>query len=118
MHHFQTPSISKITIDRDFASAYDLVNTSLQIYEPRIFALDRGLFKEGMALCDTHQVSRADFVEFGRRIGLPKRLVDGEITRFTMPNKAADALIARSFLSTELKERYLTGYHYRQSMLR
>ena len=28
--------------------AYDLINTSLHLYEPRIFALDKGLFREGM----------------------------------------------------------------------
>ena len=27
--------------------AYDLINTSLHLYEPRIFALDKGLFREG-----------------------------------------------------------------------
>ena len=28
--------------------AYDLINTSLHLYNPRIFALDKGLFREGM----------------------------------------------------------------------
>lgn len=97
--------------------AYDLVNTALQIYEPRIFALDQGLFKEGMKLSDTHQVCRGDFVEFGRRIGLPAKLVEKEINRFTIPNDTAEALIRRSFLSDELKEIYLISYHYRQKML-
>ena len=30
--------------------AYDLINTSLHLREPRIFALDKGLFREGMHL--------------------------------------------------------------------
>lgn len=97
--------------------AYDLVNTSLQIYEPRIFALEKGLFREGMRLSDTHQVSVHDFKEFGRRIGLPERLVEREIDRFVSPNPIADMLIERSFLSEELKEQYRCGYHYRQLML-
>jgi len=98
--------------------AYDLVNTSLQIYEPRIFALDKGLFREGMRLTDTQQVSADDFIEFGRRIGLPEKLVIQEIKRFTAPNEKADAMIERSFLSDELKRSYRSSYHYRQSMIR
>lgn len=100
------------------APAYDLVNTSLQIYEPRIFALERGLFKEGMHLCDTRHVSCKDFEELGRRLGLPRKLVTQEIMRMAAPNPKADALIADSFLSEQMKSSYLSGYHYRQFMLR
>lgn len=98
--------------------AYDLINTSLHIYEPRIFALDKGLFKEGMHLTDTRQVSSDDFLEFGRGIGLPEKLIIQEINRFAAPNEKADAMIGRSFLSEELKRLYLVGYHYHQSMIR
>lgn len=98
--------------------AYDLVNTSFQIREPRIFALENGLFKEGMELNDTHSVTRAHFEEFGNRIGLPPKLVTREIDRFVNPNPASDMLIARSFLSSDLKRLYLLGYHHRQAMLR
>lgn len=98
--------------------AYDLINTSLQIYEPRIFALDKGLFKEGMHLTDTRQVSSDDFMELGRRIGLPEKLVLQEINRFSTLNEKADAMIRRSFLSEKLKKTYLASYHYRQSMIR
>lgn len=98
--------------------AYDLVNTSLHLYEPRIFALDKGLFKEGMQLSDTVQVSADDFIELGGRIGLPEKLVLQEIRRFSMPNEKSDAMIRRSFLSDDLKNQYLSGYHYRQSMIK
>ena len=98
--------------------AYDLVNTSLQILEPRIFALDKELFKDKMNLTDTRQVSADDFIELGKRIGLPERLVIQEIKRFTTPNHKADAMIQRSFLSDELKRSYKSGYHYRQTMIR
>lgn len=100
------------------APAYDLVNTSIQIYNPRIFALDKGLFKEGMELSDTRQVCADDFIELGRRIGLPERLVKMEVSRFAAPDAKADAMIARSFLSDDLKRTYLSGYHHRQAMLR
>lgn len=98
--------------------AYDLINTSLQIYEPRIFALDKGLFKEGMHLTDTRQVSSDDFVELGHRIGLPEKLVIQEIKRFTTLNEKADDMIEHSFLSDKLKQEYIVNYHYRQSMIR
>ncbi len=98
--------------------AYDLMNTTLHLAEPRIFALDKGLFREGMDLSDVRQPNGSDFIEFGKRIGLPKRLVEAEITRFSTDNPAAANLIARSFLSTPLKERYLSSMRYRQSMLR
>jgi len=98
--------------------AYDLVNTSLHLYEPHIFALEKGLFKEGMRLTDTRQPSAEDFMELGRRIGLPEKIVMQELIRFTMPNEKADAMIERSFLSENLKESYLSSFHYRQLMIR
>lgn len=98
--------------------AYDLINTALQIREPRIFALEKGLFKEGMYLCDTRQVSYKDFVEFGRRIGLPDKIVYNTLQSFSKPDAEADLLIKRSYLSEELKDFYLTSYHYRQFMIR
>lgn len=98
--------------------AYDLINTSLQIYEPRLFALEKGLFKEGMFLSDVRQVTYKDFAELGRRIGLPEKLVMQEITRFASPDENADNLISRSYLSDELKKSYRLSYHYRQFMIK
>lgn len=98
--------------------AYDLVNTSLHIYGPRIFALDKGLFKEGMQLTDTRPVSADDFIELGRRIGFPERVVMRELKRFATPDQKADAMIDRSLLPEELKRSYRLSYHYRQAMIR
>lgn len=113
-------NFSLISDGREYhlSPAYDLVNTSLQLYESRIFALDKGLFKEGMRLTDTRQVTADDFLELGKRMGLPEKLVFQELNRFTAPNKKADAMIERSFLSEDLKHSYMAGYHYRQSMIR
>lgn len=115
--HLKNFSLVSNGSEYHLSPAYDLVNTSLQIYTPRIFALDNGLFREGMHLTDTRQISSDDFIKFGRRIGLPEKLVLQEINRFTMPNEKADAMIDRSFLSSELKRAYRMGYHYRQSMI-
>ena len=99
------------------APAYDLINTSLHLYEPRIFALDKGLFREGMQLSDTRTVNRADFEEFGRRIGLASRLVKRELNQFATEQPLAKELINRSFLSEKLKHYYWQSYNYRRVTL-
>ena len=97
--------------------AYDLINTSLHLYEPRIFALDKGLFREGMEFSDTHTVSRKDFEEFGRRIGLSERLVKRELDFFATDHSLAHELIRRSFLPEKLQRYYWLSYNYRRTTL-
>jgi serine/threonine-protein kinase HipA len=99
------------------APAYDLINTSLHLYEPRIFALDKGLFREGMLLSDTRTVNRDDFEEFGRRIGLSSRLVKRELDTFANEQPLARELIRRSFLSEKLKRYYWQSFNYRRTTL-
>ena len=98
--------------------AYDLINTSLQLRNPRIFALDKGLFKEGMKLSDTRIICRSDFVEFGKRIGLQERVIQQELKNFSTEQPMVKELLERSFLSAELKEHYYLSYKYRCLMLR
>ena len=97
--------------------AYDLINTSLHLYEPRIFALDKGLFREGMQLSDSQSISRKDFEEFGRRIGLSERIVDRELDFFAAEHPLAQELIRRSFLSEKLQRYYWQSYNYRRTTL-
>ncbi|MBO4589226.1 MAG: HipA domain-containing protein [Bacteroidales bacterium] len=99
--------------DYRLTPAYDLINTSLHLHEPRIFALEKGLFKEGMKMTDTHTVDRGDFEEFGRRIGLPEKTVVREIDSFAKESPIALELIEHSFLSEKLKEAYRQSYQYR-----
>ena len=99
--------------DYRLAPAYDLINTSLHLRTPQIFALEKGLFKEGMKMTDIHTVDRNDFEEFGRRIGLPDRIVKREIDTFAKESPFALDLIERSFLSEELKRSYKQSYQYR-----
>ena len=99
--------------DYRLAPAYDLINTSLHLRTPQIFALEKGLFKEGMKMTDIHTVDRNDFEEFGRRIGLPDRIVKREIDTFAKESPFALDLIERSFLSEELKKSYKQSYQYR-----
>ena len=99
------------------APAYDLINTSLHLTMPRIFALDKGLFKEGMKLSDTRTVGRKDFEEFGWRIGLSERLIKRELDFFASEQPLAKELIDRSFLSEGLKRSYWLSYNYRRATL-
>lgn len=100
------------------APAYDLINTSLHLGTPRIFALDKGLFREGMQLSDVRTVSRKDFDEFGRRIGLPERLVKRELDAFASEQPLAQELISHSFLSDSLKRHYRLSFNYRRTTLK
>ena len=97
--------------------AYDLINTSLHLSMPRIFALDKGLFKEGMQQSDTRTVGRKDFEEFGHRIGMTARLVKRELDFFAKEHPLAKGLINRSFLSDPLKRSYWLSYNYRRATL-
>ena len=70
-----------------------------------------------MQLSDTRSVSRADFEEFGRRIGLAPRLVKRELDTFASEQPLAKELIDRSFLSDKLKRFYWQSCNYRRTTL-
>ena len=71
-----------------------------------------------MHLSDTRHLTYKDFAELGRRIGLPEKLFMQEILRFSAPNKEADQIISRSYLSPELQKSYKQSMHYRQFIIR
>lgn len=103
--------------DAVLTPAYDLMNTSLHLSQPTIFALRKGLFREGMIIDDTHSVTRASFEEFGRRMGLDTKIVNRELTRFATEYVLADQMIEESHLSEKLKVHYKSSYHYRRHSL-
>lgn len=116
--HLKNFSLIERNGEYRLSPAYDLINTSLQLRNPRIFALDKGLFKEGMKLSDTRTICRSDFVEFGKRIGLQERVIQQELKNFSTVQPMVKELLERSFLSAELKEHYYLSYKYRCLMLR
>lgn len=115
--HLKNFSLLNRSNEYRLSPAYDLINTSLHLPTPDIFALDKGLFKEGMDRSDTHLTGRKDFEEFGRRIGLPQRLVQRELDNFTEEKTLTQELIERSFLSEALKQQYKASTGYRRQML-
>lgn len=116
--HLKNFSLIERNGEYRLSPAYDLINTSLQLRNPRIFALDKGLFKEGIKLSDTRTICRSDFVEFGKRIGLQERVIQQELKNFSIEQPMVKELLERSFLSEELKEHYYLSYKYRCLMLR
>lgn len=56
-----------------------------------------------MAFSDTRTIRHTDFEEFGRRIGLPEKVVRKEIELFLSDQPLTYELLERSFLSEELK---------------
>lgn len=115
--HLKNFSLINTGYEYRLTPAYDLINTSLHLVNHRIFALDKGLFKEGMQLSDVRQVCRKDFEEFGHRIGLNDKTVQRELDFFAAAHPEAEQLIDRSFLSEELKKQYRSSLDYRRKML-
>ena len=109
--------IEKKNGDYTLTPAYDLMNTSLHLSSPSIFALKKGLFKEGMVIDDTHLVNRRSFSEFGKRIGLPPKLVDKELDNLAEHKPLVEELIRASLLSEPLKQHYLLSFNYRRLTL-
>lgn len=98
------------------APAYDLLNT--QIHLPTsIFALEKGLFKEGTPILDTTPIGRPLFEQFGRRIALPEETVQRELDDFALVRPEVDEMIGNSLLSDKAKEDYLASYKYRLSTM-
>ena len=115
--HLKNFSLIERNGEYRLSPAYDLINTSLQLMNPHIFALDKGLFKEGMAFSDTHTISRSDFEEFGKRIGLPIKVIKQEIDMFAAEQHLVKELLGRSFLSPSLQKQYWMEFDYRRKML-
>lgn len=103
--------------DYVLAPAYDLMNTNLHLYQPSIFALRKGLFKEGTVIDDTHSITYDSFVEFGRRIGLSTVLIEREMKRMSAVYPQVEQMIQDSMLSEALKKHYLSTYIYRRTTI-
>lgn len=115
--HLKNFSLIERNGEYRLSPAYDLINTSLQLRDPHIFALDKDLFKEGMAFTDTRTIRRSAFEEFGKRIGLPTKVIKQEIDMFTAEQPLVKELLSRSFLSPSLQKQYWMAFDYRRKML-
>lgn len=95
---------------------YDLLNTLMHIPSP-IFALDKGLFKEGTPVLNTTPIGRPMFERFGHRIGIPERMLQRELCFFANAYPQVGDLIEASSLSGESRQAYRNAYEYRLSTM-
>lgn len=102
--------------DYRLSPAYDLLNTSLHL-PAGIFALEKGLFKEGTSISDTTPIGRPLFYEFGKRLGLNDRLLNKELGFFARKDTPVEDMINGSLMSDDAKKSYLMSFRYRLSTM-
>lgn len=102
--------------DYRLTPAYDLLNTQLHLGST-IFALEKGLFKEGTPIYDTTPVGRPMFEEFGHRLGFSNSVIQKELMRFSGEYPVVNELVLGSMMSQEAKDSYLSSYRYRRKTL-
>lgn len=102
--------------DYRLTPAYDLLNTSLHLTNPHIFALSKNLYP-GMLIDDIHRVSGESFMEFGHQLGLPEKLVEKELDGFRAEKPIVKEMFNTCGLSEQLAKWYFQGYDYRRVTL-
>ena len=98
------------------APAYDLLNTQLHLDSP-IFALDKGLFKEGTPIRDTTPFGRPMFLAFGERLKIAPKTLVKTLDLFSGKSDVVENMIRDSLMSDMAKETYWQLYKYRRSTL-
>lgn len=99
--------------------AYDLINTRLHV-EDTDFALDKGLFADNFRseqYKKSGHPSKADFVEFARRIGVAESRIQKLLNPFLERQPLVEILTSRSFLSEANKRGYLLTYSTKKNFL-
>jgi len=109
------------TSDGDYrlSPAYDLLNSHIHVNDTD-FALDRGLFEEGMksSLLDhNRKPTRISFLEFAKRIGVKEDRSLKIIEPFIQQQTKVKALVQRSFLDEPTKRGYLLLYNQKRNLL-
>ena len=102
--------------DYRLTPAYDLLNTQLHLTNPHIFALSKNLYP-GMVIDDTHSVTGESFMEFGRQLGLPEKLLMKELDDFRAEKPHVREMLNTCGLPENLAKRYFQGYDYRRVTL-
>ncbi|MBC8490936.1 MAG: HipA domain-containing protein [Candidatus Marinimicrobia bacterium] len=107
------------TGDYLLSPSYDLINTRIHV-DDSDFALDKGLFSDGFT-SDTQKksghVSFADFMEFGRRIGMNESRIMKLSATFLEKQPLIEALTRNSFLNEKCKRAYLFHYNTKLNSL-
>ncbi len=99
--------------------AYDLINTKLHV-DDSDFALSKGLFADGFQseqYKKNGHPSKADFIEFGKRIGVAENRIEKLLTPFLGKQPFMETLVSRSFLRESSKRGYLLMYNTKRNYL-
>ncbi len=105
--------------DYFLSPAYDLINTRLHV-DDTDFALDKGLFVDSFKseqYKKNGHPSKADFIEFGKRIGIEEPRAGKLLIPFLEKQPFMETLINRSFLSDSNKRGYLLMYNTKRNYL-
>jgi serine/threonine-protein kinase HipA len=99
--------------------AYDLLNTHLHV-DDTDFALEKGLFADGFKSASWKKnghPGKADFIEFGKRIGISTTRIEKLLQPFLTKQPMAEMLVSHSFLDDATKRGYLIQYNTRRNYL-
>jgi len=105
--------------DYILSPAYDLVNTRLHVSDMD-FALNRGLFQDNFRSTFFKRKGhpgKADFIEFGHRIGITGNRIDKLLAPFQLRQPLVEVLLNRSFLNESVKKGYLLRYNTKRNYL-
>ena len=101
------------------APAYDLVDTRLHV-DDTDFALSKKLFvdnHQSPAWKKSGHASAADFLEFGKRIGMQESRCTKLLAPFLERQADVESLVNRSFLDVPSKRAYLLHYNTKRNYL-
>lgn len=107
------------TSDYLLSPAYDLINTRIHV-DDSDFALNKGLFTDGFrsdVQKKTGHLSFADFMEFGKRIGITESRIMKISAPFLEKQSMIETLTMRSFLNERCKKIYLLVYNTKLNYL-
>ncbi len=105
--------------DYFLSPAYDLLNTRIHVNDTD-FGLDKGLFADGYKSDEYAKYghpSKADFLEFGKRIGVGEQRLEKLITPFLVKQDMVEVLTKRSFMNDASKRSYMLMYNTKRNML-
>lgn len=105
--------------DAHLSPAYDLINTRLHIYDSDL-ALSGGLYEkdyERPSFPTYGHYCFDDFYDFGKRIGLLPARVKRMLQSLLQKTEEVEALVQRSFLSSELQKEYIRLYRDKHKRL-
>ncbi len=105
--------------DFRLSPAYDLLNTKIHVKDSD-FGLDKGLFADdykSVAKRRTGHVGKADFIEFGKRIGVQETRIEKIMSAFLERQPLVSLLISQSYLSDQARASYLRYYNTKRNQL-